>query len=287
MASKKPGTAIVAWDEELAKYAAETAKQEASTGTGNFFSLKGGVLSYGGNAIPGNEMNVVILDAIHKKAYYDRAYDGESGGGPVCFAYSRDGLAMSPHEKSTEKQCDTCDLCPHNLMGSAIRSDGSPGKGKACREGRRLALISAADLNAKSIPTAEIGYLETPPTSIIPYALYVKALASTAKRPPFAVVTKVKLVPDRDTQFKLQFELAAPLPQDVVKGIMERLDQTKQEIMFPYMPPKSADEARPARAAKAPAKTPAKSAAPKAPLKNVVAKAASKAPAVKPGKAKF
>ena len=43
---KKAGTSVAKWDEELAQQAAIAAEMEANTGGGQFFSVRGGQLSW-------------------------------------------------------------------------------------------------------------------------------------------------------------------------------------------------------------------------------------------------
>lgn len=247
---KQNAGAVTAWDEELAKFAQEGAQQEAVISTGNFFSIKNNVLSFQGQALPGNQVDVVCVDHIHIKKYFEGAYNKDSSSSPNCFAYSRDGLAMVPHEKSSAKQNEDCDTCAHNVMGTALQ-----GTGKRCRDGRRLALIGADDLDAKSAKNKQLGYLELPPTAIIPWANYVKNLANVAKKPAFAVVTRIKLVVDADSS-SFQFEMVEALDREVIQALMERRQPVQQEIIFPYAPPKPAANDKPA--GKAPAKTAAK-----------------------------
>jgi hypothetical protein len=55
---------------------------------------------------------------------------------PTCF--SEDGI--KPDMQSTEKQCDFCAQCPHNVWGTAIGDQGN-GKGKRCRDVWKTAVV--------------------------------------------------------------------------------------------------------------------------------------------------
>ena len=60
MATKKTQTtALVKWDEELAKQAEIAAGMEANTGGGQFFSTKGGILSWQDAPLPGSQTAVL------------------------------------------------------------------------------------------------------------------------------------------------------------------------------------------------------------------------------------
>lgn len=237
IAEKKTGGALTTWDAELAKYAGEVAKQEEGTLFGNLFSLKAGVLSFQNTPIPGNQMEVVILDHIHDRAYFKDKYDSDNPSGPYCYALSKDGVDMAPSDKSVEKQSERCATCQWNKMGSS-----DTGRGKACREGRRIAIVSAKSLDTvENIAKATVAYMKTPPTSIVPFATYVKNLGEVARRPPFSVLTNVKLVPDKETQYKLEFDMVRNLPQGTVQALIEKREATKTAIFYDYQAPRDPD----------------------------------------------
>lgn len=260
MAKGKQTTALATWDEELAKQAQVAAGMESGVSSGQFFSLKSGVLSFGGSPMPGNEMAVVIVDAILENVYYAGKYAEGVANAPKCFAFGREESEMAPHEvctKADAQENDTCAGCAMNQWASA-----DTGKGKACRNSRRLALIPAGTFDNQGrldliedeehYKTAELGFLRLPVTSVKGYATFVKQLAATLRRPPHGVVTRVKLVPDAQTQIKVVFSAIQNLPDALMPTIMERHQATREVIAFPY----PAYEASPAP------KVPARSAAP-------------------------
>lgn len=252
--------AIANFDEELARLAEEAATQEANTGGGQFFSIRGGTLSLGGAPIPNNEMIVVIADAVLVNALYDSDYDPDAPRSPVCYAFGRDEKAIAPHADSEERKAEGCADCPLNQFGSAEK-----GRGKACKNGRRLALISAGELSAKTgeftpstaeeLAKAPIAYLNVPPTSINSYGTYVKTLLGATKRPPQVVFTKVSLVPDPKTQVKVCFELFDQATADLVPTLLERAKEARAAIEFPF--PKSEQREAPAPRAQGKGRAPA------------------------------
>ena len=136
-------------DEMEAKAKIAEAAQRKTGGGGAFFSTAGGILKYGGTAMPGNQMVVIILADIMENVYYDAPYDPEVPASPKCFAFGKSEREMQPHEAVAledcfEQQADTCSECPHNEWGSAAK-----GKGKACSNGMRLAMIPAGVYSAK------------------------------------------------------------------------------------------------------------------------------------------
>lgn len=264
----KKTTAIATWDEELAKQAEEYANQEANTGGGQFFSIRGGTLTLNGAPVPNNEMAVIVMDSVLENVYYEGDFNPDSPSAPTCYAFGRDEKTMAPHEEVEQKQAVSCADCPMNAWGSSNK-----GRGKACRNRRRLALIPAGGLDDGNFQAFEdpdefaraaVVYLPIPPTSINGFGAYTKQVFGALKRPPFAVFTKVSVVPDAKTQVKVLFELLGPVPDELVKVLMEKNREVKATIEFPYAKPEEAPAPPPRRAPvrqqrqAAPAKVPAK-----------------------------
>jgi hypothetical protein len=234
--------AIVSWESQLAEEAKVASTMEASASGGQFFSLKGGILAWDGQSIPGNQMAVVILDSIFENVYYAGKYDPDSKTGPSCFAFGRDEVTISPHISIQELGraiSNRCGECPKNEWASA-----DTGKGKACRNTRRLAMIPAGSFSRdgkfeliddpEHYKSAQIGFIKLPVTSVRGYATYVRQAAVTLKRPPHGIVTRVKVQPDAKTQFKVTFDPIVNLPNEVMSVIMTRHEEAMATIDFPY-----------------------------------------------------
>jgi len=233
-AKKQPQQAIVKWDEELAKLANIATSTEAGVGGGSFIGTARGILKYQGAEVPNNELNVVVVDHVLENALYRGAYDPDNPQSPICFAFGRTEEEMKPHEASTEPQSEDCASCPHNQWGSA-----DVGRGKACKNIRRLALISEGDL--ENVPAAEVAYLKIPVTSTKAWAGYVRQVAQNYQRPPLGVVTTIKLVDDDKSQFKVVSSLAGVIEDgEVIGALIEKNKQVAEEIMFPYQPAQEA-----------------------------------------------
>lgn len=258
------GKGLQRWDEELARQAQMAAGIEENVGGGgSFISTQGGVLTFGGAEIPGNKMNVIIVDHILENHTYGSKFDPDNPSSPICFAFGRDEKEMVPHELSSEPQHDKCIGCPLNEFGSA-----DTGKGKGCKNIRRLALITEDGL--EDIENAPLSYLKIPVTSVKAWAGYVRQLATTLSRPPFGVVTEISLVRDAKTQFKVQFKLVESIESaEQIEALIARKKLVEQEIAFPYTPsleddePKRGNKKQAVRAAPARKQVPAK----KAPVK--------------------
>lgn len=245
------GGALVDWEEEMAREAAVAAKMEQNAGGGQFFSIKGGILSFADAQIPNNQMAVVILDSILENSYYTVEYDADDPQGPACFAFGRDEKEMVPHEvvfTAGTQQSEKCETCEWNKWGSADK-----GKGKACKNGRRLALLGAGTLDAngkftlderlESYESGVVGFLRVPVTSVKGYATFVKQVAAVLKRPPYGVIAKVKLHPDTKTMFRVTFEVLSEVPREFIPAIRKRVEEVRGTIDFPYQVGSTEEEA--------------------------------------------
>lgn len=242
-AATKPTTQLNSWDEELAQQAQVAAKAESKQGgSGNFFSTKGGQLMFDGNPLPGNTLDAIVLASVAENCYYEGKYDPKNPASPVCFAFEPDDpdAEMVPHKLSTKPQHTDCATCPHNEFGTA---DGGTGAGKACKNLRRLALIPAGKAergtfvfnSSDDLRAAVIGYLKVPPTSTKEWARYVKTLAATVQRPPYAVASRVSLVP-AGTTFKVTVDLLDKAPAGLREAILAQRDAALNDIRQPYAP---------------------------------------------------
>lgn len=257
--SKEAGTALVNWEERLANEANIASKMEEGVGGASFFSIRGGVLSFNNAAVPGNQMGVIILDAVLERTYYTEEFDPENPAPPTCFAFGREDDEMSPHEnvvKAGQEQHPTCSGCEWDQWGSADK-----GKGKACRQVRRVALIPAGTFDAQGrfssileeshYKDAAMGYLKVPVTSVKTYAGYVRQVATTMRRPPFAMFTKVSVRPDPKTQVAVNFEALGEVPLNLLDTLLKRVNLAKAEIEFPYdLTPRDEAPAKPAKVAR-------------------------------------
>lgn len=255
-AKVKPGsTAVANYEERLAAMAAESAQNEADVGGGNFISVKSGQLTYQGNTIKGNELDVVVLTSIHENCFYPGRFDPDNPQPPVCYAFGTDPKEMAPHPEAAEPQHDQCDGCPMNEFETA-----DSGKGKACKNIRRLSMIPGDPLNEETVETADVAYLKVPVTSVKGWASFVKTVATLDKLPPLGVVCRIGVIPDPKSQFKVTFQKVEAVPREFLGTLMGRADAEKEAIKFPYAQP--SEEAPPAKgkkpAGKAPAKAPAK-----------------------------
>lgn len=232
---------MTSWEEEMARDAEIAASAEAAASGGSFFSVRAGVLSFNGMPIPGNLMAAIIVDSVFENVLYEGDFNADRPTPPTCFAFSRDDKNLKPHETVVARGQavnETCAGCPNNAWGSAER-----GRGKACRNVRRLAMIPAGvfdsagrfkPYDATQVRDATMGFLKLPVTSVRGYAQFVLSVANTLRRPPYGVYTKVTVTPDAKTQVKVTFEPIDEVPSDIISTVMLRRKEAAVTIDQPY-----------------------------------------------------
>lgn len=233
------------WQDKFKDIAEGQRKAEKSTG--QFFSIKSGVLSFAGSPMPGNKVDTVVVQSIHERVYYPGRFGEGESTSPACYSYSELGEDMKPHPESVDPQAKSCKDCPHDKWGT---SDN--GKGKKCREGRRLALMSATDLDSPDkVASAVVAYLKVPVTSAKGFSSYTQGVVGATGLPLFMHVTRVSVVPDAKNQIAVKFERVAPIERDdVIDAIHGRAVAEAEGIMFPYPKPEPQEQAKPAKARK-------------------------------------
>lgn len=272
------GTDIVNYDAAYAAKAEQLAKQDRGS-EGTFLSTRGGILALGEEQMPGNQMAVIIVDSVLENAYYSTVYDPAKPMPPTCYAFTRgEPEDMAPHLESMAKDQEYfmpqniaddgqggiivggCKGCPMNEWGSAVRG-GQPGRGKACKNQYRLALLPAGlyqqapnrrdwELGLQDDPTfyenADVVFLKLPITSGTAYERYRKMLRIQHGRPPFGAITRVFLTPDTAHQFHVNFELIELLPAELAPPIFARNEMLEAEAFKGYEAPNLEEQAPPA-----------------------------------------
>jgi hypothetical protein len=232
---------LPAWQQKLLALAKQTSESERAPG--QYFGTKACVLTFNKMQIPNNEMDVVVTAALFENAYYPDAYSPDVIVPPTCYAFSTNGVAMVPHDGATVKQSAACDTCPQAKFGTA---NGGAGKGKACRNLRRLAVLPAnTTASAEGVKGGAVGFVKLAVYSGLGWADYVRKLALDG-RSPYSVITKMKLVPDQKAQFKFTYTWVADITDPaVLEAIMTRHDFDLQDLQEPYMAMPTEEEREP------------------------------------------
>ena len=244
MTSDTENNALVSasWEDELARDAEAAQEMERHSGGGNFFKTRGGILAFDGMEIKNNQIAAIILDSLLENVYYAGDFDADNPTAPYCFAHARREEDLAPHavvREHHQDQHEVCKGCDKNKWASADK-----GKGKACRNTRRIGIISAGSLDTygKFLPhtdpqdyaTAPVGMLKLPVTSVKGYANFVKQIAGAHKRPLYGVYTRIKVIPDAKTQFRITFELLGMIGAAYMPTVMTRRREVMATIDTPY-----------------------------------------------------
>lgn len=152
---------------------------------------------------PMGSVEMVILKANPhlSKTWYENGWDENSTNPPDCS--SANGVV--PDNGVPKKQSATCATCPRNQWGTAANG----GKGKACGDHRRLAIVPSAD-----IPNEAFGgpmLLRCPAASLQDLAAF-DAKYKQAGYPYFSLVVKVSFDP-KESYPKLVFTAVRPLTE--------------------------------------------------------------------------
>lgn len=230
------------WAAKLGQQAKDAAAAERPSVSK--IGLRGGFLAIGGDPIKGNILPCVVLAAGHRNVYYSKPFDPNNLANPDCFALSLDGEGMEAHENvpdanipgnSEEKERPTprsCEGCAFNDWGS----DPKGGRGKACKETRRLIILPEDALeSAEAVKKAELAIVDIPVTSGKNYSNFVNAVAAQAGVPPWVVLINLSTERDQKTQFKVTFTpLSVVQNGEVLAALEAKKDEAERLILLPY-----------------------------------------------------
>lgn len=232
------------WDEELAKHAQKIAQQERPA-VGRL-AFRGGVMTYQGQPVPGNKLNCIIVGSAKEHALYEnvlqnRPFDPNKPENPTCYALSLTGEDMVPHAQAKQKMAPNCADCKYNAWGS----HPGGGKGKACKESRRLIILpqsavfimkdgQATLAPEGSIKKAEAAVASIPSTSLKNWANYTAQCATEFRRPPWAMLTEIAIYPHARTVFEVKFTALTTIPESFLGELLQRTQTAEAIIMTPY-----------------------------------------------------
>lgn len=253
---KPVGTALVPWEEEMANRAKRAAKQEVPYSSFKKISTQGGILKVDDEAIEGNELDIVVIGALHENQWYRQAFDPRNPTVPNCYAFNDPNAdeetkpedTMVAHAEAEEPQGgpdideggangNPCNDCWANRMGSA-----DTGRGKACKNIRRLAIVTEDAIeDAESLNNAEMRMLNVPVMSTFGWSKFVNSVANDMSRDYSGVVATLKLVPDPKSQFRLEFTFKSLIQFD--QGLWTAMEKKRAEAMGVLLSayPKQAD----------------------------------------------
>ena len=198
------------------------------------------------NGMPLQYLDCVILGMNEKisKVWYNGVYSEGSTNPPDC--QSLDGEAPLPNVPMPQSK--SCHTCKQNAWGSAPNG----GRGKACQDHRRLAILLWPTMTANILdkPLVEPIFFKVPPNSLKALKTYDNSLDARGIAHWTSVITRITFVPNR--MFELHFDVLKPVADsdaDVVLAVMDD-PQTKAIVggmveidEAPAIPPPEEDEA--------------------------------------------
>lgn len=233
----RPKMGVNSFSKEMAEIAARATKAESKSAGATTISTKGGHFSINKNKVKGDKITVVVVESIFCNTFYADTYDPANVEPPECYAYAQDSDELAPHKEASEPQCDNCADCPMNKWGTALK-----GRGKACKNQRRLAVICEDAEEAFNDEAAQLYMLSVSVTSVKAWSGYVQDIYNTRGLPVCGVVTEIEIyTPEDQTYAELSFSYVRDLEQDELAAIMPRRDGALKQLNTPF--PKMEDEA--------------------------------------------
>lgn len=226
---KKAIMNVEALRKELAKKVDDNIVSESA---GNFISTRGRRFTFKGDVLD-DPLNVIVLDYAQDFAFFDRAFDPDNPHPPACFALGVCRVEdLMPHEKAPVPQSEACLGCPNNEFGSGT------GKGKACKNQWRLAVVASDDVSG------DIAMLRISPVGYRPWEGYVKSLERKYGLPPSGVYTELAF-DDNQPDFPVVSASFMEQIQDaeVLSIVIERQQEARELLLEPnyavdqYEPP--------------------------------------------------
>jgi hypothetical protein len=226
--AKKQSTAVGSVA-DMFQQGLETELGREQAGVGKTLSIRNSKFKFEGADL-GNEISVILLDYVFVNQYFKGKFDPDNRQPPACFAMAENELDLVPLPSSPEIQNggDPCESC----WANEFESDDA-GRGKACKNGRRIAVMSAEawedDDFADYIDSEAVGYLTLPPTTNPTWRAYVNKLGKTAKLPVWGVITTLSFDPEVDYP-KLEFTATAKLQDILDEAGAKKLFALRDEI---------------------------------------------------------
>jgi hypothetical protein len=220
------------WRDRMKTVAVKVA--EAEKPSGGFISFKSGRLSIGDAIMPGDKMDVVVVDYLFHNKWFDTPYNSQKPTPPMCYAFARDEENLQAHESAEDPQSNFCSDCPNNEWGSA----GGGSRGKACTNSRRLWLLPA-DVAQSVDKAARSEYIQCdlPATSVKNFQKFVNDAAS-AGLAPFQFVVEVSVKPHDRTLFQVYFKAMEQIKDEAILETLANRNWVSESAPYPVYPTK-------------------------------------------------
>ncbi len=163
---------------------------------------------------PRNSIEVVILKANKNlsKIWYEQGYVEGSDAPPDCSSAG----GLQPDQGVPKPQSTFCANCPRNAWGTAANG----GKGKACGDSRRLAIVPLPDIKNEALGGPLL--LRVPAASLQDLAAFDQKYSQQGY-PYFAIGVRIAFDPAESFP-KFQFTAVRPLNDDEGRIVMAMRD---------------------------------------------------------------
>jgi len=230
LATRSANKQIANYEERLAAMSKQDAERGHSMGDSNYISTKGGIFSFQNEALP-NPFQAIITDFTFENAYYDTVYDSDNPAPPACFALGDNPDILVAHPNSPDIQggeghaCEGCEMDEWETSNT--------GRGKACKNGVRLALVNADDMS-KVNAAAEPAFLRLAPTSLKHFEKFKDKFTRVTGMPLLAALVEIELIPAK-TWYEVHFTLVDQIedPQ-MLQNMLAVHDAYAEMLREPY-----------------------------------------------------
>jgi hypothetical protein len=196
----------------------DTLKDRVEPPSGYMISTKAKTFTLPDGSADDGPLICVVLDWITANTYFKGIYNPKNIKPPVCWALGRKVTEVAASKNATDPQGTLCKDCKQNEW----ESDPGGGKGKACKNTRRL-LVVPLNATAESSPWI----LSCSPTALKHFDKYVNTLSDTGVH-PIEVITEISFEASEDYP-SLRFKVDTK--HDKVE-LMWALKEKGQAILF-------------------------------------------------------
>ena len=216
-------TEVVSWEDQMKADAKAVMERERPALA--FMSLKSGIMAIGGEPVKDNQMDFVIVAAVSEMVHYKDKWQEGVISRPDCYASGEERPEMlAPNPEHVEKPyAETCKACPYFVWGS----DLGGGKGRECKERRKMALLPADG-------SAEMCILSIPGTSIKGWSNYVRGIVASTGMSPAGVITTISVKPHLKNQFEVNFTQSGDVPENMRQIVMSKRAGALEVLLAPY-----------------------------------------------------
>jgi len=179
--------------------------------SGHRISLKGKVFTFPDGKVSPGPIDAVVLDWRNVNQYYPGVYNANKLESPSCFALSKEIEGMAPDATCGDPQFKNCAECPMNDWGSAPGG----GRGKACKNGVRIAIVPPDANKDTPVYTIDLG-----PTSLTAFNNMTNALSSQLGILPLQAKVQLDFDPNQSYP-KIGFSELVPLDDDLIPTMFE------------------------------------------------------------------